>query len=540
MIRRLAVIAVLGLAAGSASAQISPGELSQAHARLEGSTHCLECHESRHSVSATKCLACHTALAARVRAGRGLHAQSEYGPCETCHVEHQGRGVDLVWWGKAGRAAFSHAQTGYALEGRHARLTCEACHQAKLVRDREGLTSGAASARTFLGLGTGCTDCHADIHRGQLLDCRQCHSFEAWKPAAGFDHAKTRYPLNGRHVAVGCDKCHAMPAAGPGARRYRGLEFGQCTACHQDVHRGRLGAACNTCHTTAAWGGVPRTSFDHDRTAYPLRGRHRDVACDRCHLPGKPLAISHGRCNDCHADAHRGELAQRGDRGLLCDACHDLEGFRPARFAADEHQRTRYPLAGAHLAVACDACHRRAPGQKTAVYRLTFARCTDCHADPHQGEVAKLVQKSGCESCHRLESWRKVSFDHDTTRFALVGGHAGRTCGDCHRPLSPGAPRVRMRFTNLPLVCTGCHRDVHEGQFATAATTACERCHDPGAWKPARFDHNRDSRYHLDGAHARVACAACHPLETREGRTFVRYKPRGSECRDCHAPGVKP
>ena len=32
---------------------------------------------------------------------------------------------------------------------------------------------------------------------------------QAWKPAPGFDHAKTAWPLTGRHAAVGCERCHA-------------------------------------------------------------------------------------------------------------------------------------------------------------------------------------------------------------------------------------------------------------------------------------------------------------------------------------------
>jgi hypothetical protein len=205
----------------------------------------------------------------------------------------------------------------------------------------------------------------------------------------------------------------------------------------------------------------------------------------------------------------------------------------------EEHQKSDYALAGSHLAVACDACHRRASGQKTATYRLTYARCTDCHKDAHKGETDKYAQKAGCETCHRVDSWRRVAFEHGTTRFPLVGGHVKPACIACHKKIEVGTARERIRFTGLPLVCESCHQDIHAGQFVVSGATRCERCHGTDTWKADRFDHNRDASYRLDGAHAKVACAKCHKTETREGRPVARFKPLASNCRDCHASGGK-
>jgi len=542
--RRAALVFAVALLARPLLAQISPGELAKAHASLEGSGGCLKCHEPRRGVAAERCLACHTALKERVAAARGLHARAEYRKCETCHIEHQGRSASLVWWGKQGREAFDHAHTGYALEGRHARLQCEACHQPKNRRDTEALVRGGASATgTYLGLSTACIGCHADTHRGQFggADCRSCHSMDAWKPATRFDHARTRYPLTGRHAAVACEKCHApaSDAAGKAFVRYRGLAAQQCSSCHADVHRGRLGPSCAACHTTAAWQSIQKAAFDHDKTAYPLRGRHAAVACEKCHRGGRSGSLKYDRCSACHADVHRGEFARRADQGR-CEACHDVAGFKPARFGPEEHQKTAYPLAGAHLAVACDACHRRAPGQPTASYRQPHARCLDCHKDPHRGETDRYAKERSCEACHQVDSWRKVGFAHDATRFPLTGGHLKAACSACHKKVDVGTPRERMQLANLPLTCDACHRDVHAAQFAVSGVTRCERCHTSDSWKAARFDHNRDASYALDGAHARVACSGCHPAEQREGRRVVRYKPLASGCRDCHASGRTP
>jgi hypothetical protein len=521
-VARLAFGLGLGLVARPAAAQISPGELSEAHSKLEGSQNCLKCHDREKGVSPEKCLACHVALKQRVDAGLGLHARPEYRECAKCHVDHGGKNAPLVFWGDKGKNAFDHALTGYVLAGKHVGIACDKCHLAKL-------------GPTFLGLRRDCVSCHTDVHRGQVgTICTSCHNENAWKPASGFDHSRTAYPLTGLHATVACEKCH--PAAGggePGARRFKGIPFQSCVNCHQDVHAGKLGASCSSCHTTAGWQKTERRSFDHDKTAYPLRGRHVAVACEKCHGAGQSLRVKHERCSDCHADTHRGQLARRADGGR-CEACHDVQGFSPARYSMNDHQKTAYPLAGAHLAVPCDGCHRR-DAQRVMRFRFTSTRCVDCHKDPHRGELDRYAAKGGCEACHKVESWRSVTFDHGATRFALLGSHAKVACGKCHEKIDAGTSRERMRLTGLPLTCTGCHKDPHAGQFADAAgKPVCERCHDVDSWKAMLFSHDRDSTYHLEGAHARTPCSGCHKPETEGGVTFVRYKPLRSDCKDCH------
>ncbi|HEY6555247.1 MAG TPA: hypothetical protein VI669_17955 [Vicinamibacteria bacterium] len=555
---RLALRFAFGAAllASPAFAQISPGKLSRPHAKLEGSTHCLECHEAGKGVSPPKCLACHPALQERVAAGKGLHARPAYRDCKTCHVEHQGQEFELVWWGKQGRAAFDHKETGHALEGKHASLACPDCHQARFNKRRDSLaTQGVDLGRTYLGLGTTCVSCHTDEHRGQFAgrDCVSCHTQTAWKPAPGFDHAKTSWPLTGRHAAVACAKCHKGKGSDPAAKAtyvtFKGVAGKDCASCHEDAHRGRLGPTCTTCHTPAGWKlGNKSAAFNHDKTAYPLRGRHANVACQKCHSPGKPLQVKSAHCTDCHADAHAGQFSRRADQGR-CDACHDVSGFTPARFTLDDHQKTAYPLAGAHLAVACDACHRSGGpgGARTAVggptrnaqFRFPSTRCVDCHKDPHRGETDRLTKPEGCEGCHRVDSWRLVSFDHGRTRFALSGGHAKPKCVACHKKIEVGTPRERLQFAGLSLACQSCHKDPHVGQFTRAGEpSSCERCHTTEDVKASRFDHKRDSAYALDGAHAKLACAVCHRAETKDGVTFTRYKPLPQTCKGCHGPSV--
>jgi hypothetical protein len=531
---RCSLALALALAAGPVRAQISPGPLSRPHAKLEGNTHCLDCHDPNQGVAVDKCLGCHKPLQARVTEGKGLHARPEYRDCKTCHVEHQGASYELVWWGKAGKKAFDHAQTGHPLAGKHQALSCEQCHK----------------TRSYLGNVTDCASCHKDEHRGQFAGraCSSCHTEQAWKPAPGFDHARTSWPLTGRHAPVSCEKCHTTRRPDPANaavtyRVFRAVAGKDCASCHEDTHKGRLGNQCTSCHTTSGWrGSVATAGFDHAKTAYPLAGRHAGVSCEKCHVPGRPLRLKHDRCTDCHADAHAGQLARRADGGR-CESCHDVNGFRPARFTPDDHAKTAYPLMGAHLAVACDQCHKpvaSGAGRPAVALRLASSRCADCHRDPHRGEVAPIVAKGGCESCHRVDSWREVAFDHGLTKYPLVGGHARVSCAPCHMRTAAAGRPADLRFTGVSQACESCHRDPHQGQLARNGVVSCERCHTMENLRASKFDHSRDAAYRLDGAHARLACAACHRPETRNGATFVRYKPLPTTCRGCHGGSQAP
>src|SRR6185437_4886788 len=65
------------------------------------------------------------------------------------------------------------------------------------------------------------------------------------------------------------------------------------------------------------------------------------------------------RCSDCHVDAHEGQVPAEGDGGVKCEKCHTVNGFLPVLFTVDMHKDTRFPLEGAHRAVACNRCHKQ-------------------------------------------------------------------------------------------------------------------------------------------------------------------------------------
>ena len=91
----------------------------------------------------------------------------------------------------------------------------------------------------------------------------------------------------------------------------------------------------------------------------------------------------------------------------------------------------------------------------------------------------------------------------------------------------------------VDMSCAACHDDIHGGQFARAdqneAKTDCRRCHTPAGWKQLAFDHNRDARFKLEGAHGRVACGGCHKAAPAAGGLMrIVYKPLPVTCAGCH------
>ena len=541
MVRRLLILIVLTLTSSVSRAQLSPGDLSEAHASLEGVTNCTNCHGGDQELVPDKCLSCHTRIQNQRSAGEGLHSWPEYQACQNCHVEHQGRDFKLIYW-KNGERAFDHALTGHALEGKHATLDCRRCHQSKYIR---GVSVGSSEKldwdKTYLGLNAACVGCHRDEHRGQMnQDCAKCHDQTAWKPVARFDHATARFPLTGKHNSVVCAKCHLLRTDrplddDPDYVQFTGLSFAQCSACHADTHQGKLGDNCSSCHTSEGWRNVNTVNFDHSKTRYPLEGRHLTLECNKCHGAGQAKqGLKFAACRDCHSDYHQGEFAQRASKGD-CEECHSVRGFTPARFLIAQHEQTDYPLRGAHLAVTCLACHKRTPqpGDPVMSFAFSSTRCQVCHKDPHRGQVDKMVASDGCELCHAVETWNRVNYDHSKSNFPLEGGHTKVACNKCHADMASTTKIKEVRFTGVRTDCQACHADVHRGQFVANNTTDCSNCHTPANWKASKFDH-ASSRFKLDGAHRNVACGKCHIDVADESGRYARYKPVDTSCVSCH------
>ncbi len=485
---------------GVAAAQLlSPGDLTRSHAHLEGMSNCTKCHGGGSQVSAEKCLACHKEVATRISEGKGLHGRIPEADraCENCHHDHQGKEASLIDWGGGGRKGFEHRRTGWPLTGAHVKVGCEQCHEKRFITAPDARKLLEAKVATWLGLPSTCRSCHFDEHRGQMKgDCSTCHDTRGWKPAPAFNHNKTDYPLLGKHARVACSGCHATqkdestPAnAFPAPKRmsftkYVDIPHGRCTDCHQDPHQGKFGPRCESCHQVSGWKdmkkGTENRTF-HDKTRFPLEGAHVSVACKSCHgpFPGRPAkfkGLAFQKCSDCHQDAHEGQIAR-----VTCERCHSVVSFTPAKFTLADHAATKYPLEGGHQAVACSLCH---PRDRTLTERVPLA-------------VRTLLKRE-------------------------------------KRPLLVSL--VRIQLPHATKGCVGCHADPHAGQFqSVVAAKGCEGCHRVSSFADLSFDHNRDSRFPLEGAHVKVPCAGCHDRTRRfEGKDVVIYKPLEMTCAACH------
>ena len=471
--------------------------------------------------------------------------------CLSCHAdEHRGQlsaGCAKCHTFSAWKAApgFDHGAARFQLAGAHRTVECAKCHP----RAGDGMQWTQFAGLAFAG----CTPCHQDPHRGAFaISCSACHSDDAWRPARmseQFDHLRTEFPLAGKHIGVTCGRCHrtadfAQPVA-----------HTRCLDCHADSHQGQFaarasGGECGACHTVDGWKPTTFTLASHQQTQYPLGGRHALVACEKCHAPAgnqTRYKIRFERCRDCHADSHRAEFSGPPHEER-CQQCHTVNGWRPSTFTLARHAKSRWPLAGAHAAIACADCHHsQANGQPAAGrFRFSDLSCAGCHADPHGGQFTRRViaqrpgaADAGCGSCHNLRRWRDVAkFDHSATMFPLAGAHRAVECRSCHRLQDSGGSIRNVVFRSAARECAACHEDIHGGQFAGARGGAdCSRCHDVLKWKPSLFRHDRDSEFALAGAHRGVACALCHTATRNAGtRLVLVYKPTPKECSSCHGP----
>lgn len=508
-------------------AQISPGDLAKVHAHLEGMANCTLCHTLGAKVSNEKCLDCHKEIKKRLDESKGFHASSKVKgkDCIICHSDHYGRNYDIVHLMKD---KFDHNDTGYKLEGKHAKKDCQDCHKKENIADSQLKNKH----ETFLGLNDRCLTCHEDFHQKTLsVNCLNCHVADAFKPASKFDHTKAKFQLKGRHAEVACVKCHAISIRnGKSFQQYAGLQFQNCVSCHKDPHENKFGQNCTQCHVENSFHTVKSTGqFDHSKTGFLLEGQHAQVACKLCHKVSITAPVKHEKCTDCHKDYHKNQFMKDG-KSPDCSECHDATGFTKFSYSFEKHNLTKFKLEGAHQATPCFECHKR---EKDWNFRGIGERCVDCHKDIHQNLIdAKYYPSQKCESCHQASAWSDVKFDHQLTSFALEGKHADATCRKCHFKDNRISVDNQI-FNALKANCGNCHNDVHHGQFNENKEIVCLRCHGFENWKPEKFDHN-STRFKLDGGHKDVACIKCHKPLTEGNIRYINYKFKEILCTTCH------
>ena len=74
------------------------------------------------------------------------------------------------------------------------------------------------------------------------------------------------------------------------------------------------------CAAPAAAQFDPTSRAFHSQTSFPLDGRHRDVACESCHLQGTYKGTP-TKCLDCHW-TRRQDDRYRLQLGAQCETCH--------------------------------------------------------------------------------------------------------------------------------------------------------------------------------------------------------------------------
>ena len=472
-----------------------------------------------------------------------------------------------------GPLAQAHRQLEGALQcvqchggGRKEQMTarCLDCHKeiAWLVERRRGFHAGVQAQR--------CASCHPD-HAGRAF------ALVTWPDGdvQHFDHARAGWPLAGGHAKATCLACHKAAfrvshAAQLSARRgpdwgWTGLER-DCVSCHRDPHRGRLGAVCTDCHGTTDWKTISQAKFNHDRTRYPLRGRHIAVACDKCHdfsATGSVIrSPGFANCTDCHTDAHAGTATLAG-RVVDCARCHTVDAWQPSTYTTAEHRLAKYALEGKHQDVKCGACHVKNPvgvpatalGSAGVWMRPPANACRDCHGEDHGSQLANRPDRGACGACHTVAGWKPSTFTvaaHQTLQLRLEGRHAAIACAACHGPdrrgLEPlpgveslGKARVALTLSN-EITCAACHVDPHQGRYPR-----CLDCHGLQTFRPSTVDVAAHQRYKfpLERAHAAVACVDCH-AELKHaaatsslvlaGWSFPRllFAPPKGGCEACH------
>ena len=302
--RYLIAILLVGILPMELFAQLSPGDLSRAHEHLEGLSNCTKCHVLGEKVTNEKCLDCHSEIKNLISEKNGYHASSEVQgkDCFACHSEHHGKSFQLT---RFDQEHFDHRLTGYQLEGKHGQIECKDCHKPDFIKQK---ITQKKEAGTFLGLGIKCLSCHEDYHQHTLsTECASCHGFDSFKPTAKFDHQSTEFPLQGKHEDVSCEKCHVIEQRdGKKFQQFADVAFDNCTACHKDVHDNKFGQDCQQCHSLESFHQVAQLDhFNHDRTGFPLEGKHENLDCKKCHKQSYTATIAHQRCADCHDDYHQ-------------------------------------------------------------------------------------------------------------------------------------------------------------------------------------------------------------------------------------------
>lgn len=413
--------------------------ITDAHAKKK----CIDCHNPKNINNPkiknkkftflglkTSCISCHI----------DYHQKTLSENCNNCH--------DAKAFKPASK--FKHSTAKYELTGKHKSVDCIKCHK---IENKNGI-----KFQEFTGLEYAkCTNCHTDVHKNQFgQNCTQCHSEESFQIIKGvknFDHNKTKYKLEEKHLTVDCKLCHKVKYTTP-------IKHEKCADCHKDYHKSQFakdGASpdCSTCHNLSGFKNFSYSIEQHNKGVFVLQGAHIATPCFDCHKKTDKWMFREigKRCVDCHTNIHKDLINIKYYPEENCQSCHRENKWGEINF---DHSKTNFQLLGAHLTQTCRKCHftKNADGTQEQKFSNLSVNCTSCHIDNH----FKQFDKDGatdCNACHEFDNWKPSKFNHDTTEFKLDGKHEKVPCQKCHKPVEENQKKYIKYKINVK--CESCH-----------------------------------------------------------------------------------
>ena len=272
---------------------------------------------------------------------------------------------------------------------------------------------------------------------------------------------------------------------------------------------------------------IQHTGFDHLTTGYELRGAHRDMSCEYCHVNGVFKGTPR-TCEGCHTQGSRISATPKPVNHIAsadrCDLCHALYNFWPL---------VQIDHSAAHGT--CFSCHNGVVAKgKTPDHIPADNNCDACHTtvafSPQRMDHAAVtaVAKTSCRGCHMGIRASSLPRNHIPTT---------QQCGDCHNTFSWSPAKFDHATATGP--CQSCHNgSVALGKVANHLVTGrdCSTCHRYPTWTPVQFVH---SSAEYPGDHRAVlTCTNCHVTNTDQATwQFATYRPT---CAGCHGGRFKP
>ena len=494
--------------------------------------------------------------------------------CETCHLEHKGRGYDIMGWkidpGRRRRTSTTISPAGSSTASTRA-TECADCHKAQ--------GQARASRRTWAP--TGCAArCHVKdqphkfeatertCSRASAATARACGSRRSADDCSSTTTtARTRLmPLLGSHKDVACTQVppqeRVQPAV-PEARQLRQRRLSPEPARRPPVRQARLRVVPLADVQDAQ---DSRTSITRETTRFDLGPAHRKIKCYDCHTK----ALGEGKPNGaCEHVPRQGLPPRRSVQGVrLAAALRDLppvgrpevhaERVQPRAQHAGSSSSSSTPRsrAGSVTAARARRTSRTSATSSTrtarSVHGLPRARQGPRRRRAPQRQVQE--QRSACSAtCNAGRSddpHRQGQQDRRRgARRRAARSRWSRATRTCRAPTATPAAtrRARRRSRDLKPNCNAagqCHEDsLHKGTLGDECIDLPRR-RAPGT-RSSSITTSRSptdakgevNAFPLKGEHKKNKCEACHPQSASSPRRRRDVRGRGLPRRRRRAQG---